>query len=496
MANNNFSEFESALNSVIKQLGDNKQYAIAPLLNKVQKISEEYPNDSTVTGMAHFLFKRADRGSLFITHKELKDVYSHLYTVNNKLAEYFPDELGIEKTATVKANRDPLEGVPISGSVDDAVLARQLQDLFSNKPIVSYSEAAEKNAKRACEYELACVGMLPKKIDVMSGTEKTLVCRASYDTPKGESFILIPVEIKSDKAAMPSVFLSDTGVLPITKEAIFNKLEQNINSNIVKTAEAQEIKDPVYEQPDEIKDFISTATSQAGFATMKFGKEVVEKGRNVISAMLKMAGYSSHQISISNSDESSIAYSVSIDGRKGFVVPIKIADNSFSAPKVLIANGSVYDFSANGISNVLQSPETDLSAIVSSSSLADLDTQNVMTAAKAAISNNKLAIVEDAMDVLKSRGEVRAFETIFGLYKKALSGESIKKTACAEHICGCPSPIKTSTSKYLICSHTGFPVHKVYQDKFGNCLPLYRKNAEEISDDNSAYLMYSKIFLG
>lgn len=52
--------------------------------------------------------------------------------------------------------------------------------------------------------------------------------------------------------------------------------------------------------------------------------------------------------------------------------------------------------------------------------------------------------------------------------------------------------IKNSTSEHPICSHTGLPVHKVFQDKDGNCQPMYRKGMDETYE--GASFMNAKIF--
>ena len=54
--------------------------------------------------------------------------------------------------------------------------------------------------------------------------------------------------------------------------------------------------------------------------------------------------------------------------------------------------------------------------------------------------------------------------------------------------------MKTKHSKYILCSHTNLPLHKIYVDAQGDCQPIYRKG-----QDNSyegAYFMNSKVLIG
>jgi hypothetical protein len=53
--------------------------------------------------------------------------------------------------------------------------------------------------------------------------------------------------------------------------------------------------------------------------------------------------------------------------------------------------------------------------------------------------------------------------------------------------------IKNSkVSEHSICGHTGLPIHKVFQDKNGNCQPLYRRGMDETYE--GASFMNAKIF--
>jgi hypothetical protein len=85
---------------------------------------------------------------------------------------------------------------------------------------------------------------------------------------------------------------------------------------------------------------------------------------------------------------------------------------------------------------------------------------------------------EDALHVLKTSGDEVAYKTAYNLY---ISGLNVK-TASAEEKTECQAQVKTAHSKYMICSHTGLTVNKVYQDKYGNCQPLYRRGMDDSSE--------------
>ena len=69
-----------------------------------------------------------------------------------------------------------------------------------------------------------------------------------------------------------------------------------------------------------------------------------------------------------------------------------------------------------------------------------------------------------------------------------MSGLSGVKTAETK----CSKMIKSAVSEYPVCSHTGLPINKVYQDKDGHCRPLFRKGMDETYE--GATFINAKIF--
>ena len=95
---------------------------------------------------------------------------------------------------------------------------------------------------------------------------------------------------------------------------------------------------------------------------------------------------------------------------------------------------------------------------------------------------------EDALNVLKDCGDMKAYAIGFNLYKDGLS---MNKTASAPEK-QCSLVVQSKTSQHALCGHTGLPLHKVYVDKYGNCRPLFRKGMDETTEE--IYMMHTKIF--
>jgi len=104
-----------------------------------------------------------------------------------------------------------------------------------------------------------------------------------------------------------------------------------------------------------------------------------------------------------------------------------------------------------------------------------------------AVAEENLDKAEDALNVLSESGDDKAYQTAFAEYTNGLG---IAKTAT--QAATCKMIVKNASSKHELCGHTGLPLHKVYQDKNGDCHPSYRRGMDDTYE--GAYLQNSKIF--
>ena len=167
-----------------------------------------------------------------------------------------------------------------------------------------------------------------------------------------------------------------------------------------------------------------------------------------------------------------------------------MANNQLVTPKVIVASGNVYGFDATGINQLLTSADSDPNAVSRTSQSYGLKPSELVNTVRTAMAEDNYLKAEDALQVLSTAGDKVAFQTAYSIYIQALSG-NISKEASSQ---GCTAPVKTKNSKYLICSHTNLPVNKVYQDKYGSCRPLYRRNMQESYE--GGFFSNSKIHFG
>jgi len=515
-----------------KAVYDNEKFLVGILAIRAGKLAQAYPTDPTIVGCSNFLRKRAASRADWITRAELKSVYNRLYSNNNKFAAEFKDELGlVESDPRTLMKRDPHEGENLVESAynqfGDSLLSEQLEAALDKKTAFKlYSSATAKDAQKTCARELNSFGAFPKKLAVVAGQSDILICQATYETPKGQSSILIPVEIKEGMALMPTMFLTIGGFVNLNKSTLQEHLKatagrnfkvnvqellgriseakngspktlSDIEQTVMKVASArqtpvahtlnavlmQEVDDaspnvvtPTLEAPEEVKTMAAMLTSSAGAAEFTFGKDAVKLGRGLIANELRAAGYNNIQIAVSDNTNEGISYAVAVDGKFGFTVPMKVQDGRMYLPKVVVSSGRVFDMSAEGISTLLSEGDTDSRAVAMTSPLYGVKPSQLVDKVHDAMVEENFVAAEDALHVLKNSGDEVAYKAALTLYVKGLKGipEEARHT--------CKAAFERPNSKYLICSHTGLPVHQVYTDKYGHCQRAYRKDMSQSSE--------------
>jgi hypothetical protein len=117
--------------------------------------------------------------------------------------------------------------------------------------------------------------------------------------------------------------------------------------------------------------------------------------------------------------------------------------------------------------------------------MSTLKPSEVLNNLRQAMNDGNHAKAEDALNVLANCGDKKAYDVAFQVYMEGLSGKKVAETKCS-------LMVKSAVSEYPVCSHTGLPINKVFQDKDGNCRPLFRKGMDETYE--GASFINAKIF--
>lgn len=525
--------------SLSKLIDDNEKIALPLLSVKLSKASESYPEDITIGKMRDVISRMASSKKIFITRAEIKDLYNKLYTRNSKFAEIFSNELGKKEEAPSVKHFDH-EGEDNTNSlleraydkVVDPTLASALNSAFGNNTQAFSKEAAE-NAKLVCSS-----ANLKATVDVAGGDAGLILCKMSFETPKGKTSVFVPVEMSGNKAMLPSVFIGNSGPADFSKTNLVNYIKANageklnitekvalaaVNSakngdttissvdlaltklnaqkeskadfyagSVIMQKVAAEEKNLVVSTPtykdSEIDSFASAFDSPVGIANFKFGKINVNNGKEVISRNLDNFGVNNYQVSVFACDDKAITYAVSLNaGKVAFKVPVKIENNKIVFPSILISNGSVEKFSKDGIDRLFNREASDYAVAAAASPLYGLKASELVEIVRNSMAEQNLDKAEDALNILSQSGDDKAYQTAFSVYTNGLSAE---KTAAPQS--KCCMIVRNASSKHPLCGHTGLPLHKVYQDKNGDCRPSYRRGMDDTQE--GAYFLNSKIF--
>jgi hypothetical protein len=537
--------------SVAKFIEANEKISLPLFTTKLTQAQHQYPEDHTIGMISTVVARMANNSNkLFISRAEVKDLYEKFYSRNTKFANVFADELGKVETLPEPTRHAPEE---IAGdvmqeafdSVVDPVLASSLNQAFgASVKVTEYTATTAKRAAATCDNKFKSLGFNIKS-EVACGKKGILICAVAFETPKGTTSVLVPVEVVDDTVFQPTVFVGNSGSEDLSKsniiayvtskagEKLTLRAEQVLDASIVAKGLNKEISDvdlaltklnaqkessadylapqiigvevetanpnlvvnlPKVEDP-EIEAIAKTFDSELGFASFKFGSKLVEQGSTLVAKRLNQCGVENYNIAVFSANDDSITYSVALNGGSvAFKVPVKIdldiVSNKALPPTVLICNGSIKAFEKEAISLLLNEYGFDRVAALSASPLYGVKPSELVSVVKTAVAEGNYIKAEDALNVLSDSDDDKAYGIALAAFTQGLKN---REPQLEETVTKCAMVVKSQNSQHEICGHTGLPVHKVYQDKQGNCQPLYRKAMSESYE--GATFMNSKVYL-
>jgi hypothetical protein len=533
---NDLNDFKKAMNTITAAIEANEKYLVGPLAVRLNKASEENPGDQTIYSLASFLRSKSEK-EMFISKAELNKVYDKLYTFGSNCSNYLENELIKKDVVEAKKMARDDENFDLYKSADSH-LVNALTSVFDKTAIYKpYSNEIAGLAVKSCAKELSYFPVVPSKIEVVAGNEDVLLCKASYETPKGQSHVLIPVEISEGKALFPSVFVSTAGFDDLNKKNLGDHLNKsagkhfqvNVDTilNVIKTAKhgistdeslseverivvkaelnkkaenynhesmffelnektAGDVK--LVADKDDVESFAQRLGSTKGIAEVTFGKKAVDAGKVMIRQAMESFGHKNVQVAVSDVSTDTVFYSAS-SGSSGIKVPVKFANELPVPPSIALANGVVESFDAAGIDKLLN--EGDIKEAALTSVFYGSKPNELIETIKVAMSEQNFGKAEEALNVLANSGDNKAYQFGFSTYMAGLNSKPVEKTA--SEIQKCAMQVKSPNSIHILCGHTNLPLNKVYQDANGDCLPLYHKNSEETTGGS---FLDSRLYIG
>lgn len=503
---------------------DNERIGLPVFSLKLGQAHASFPEDHTIGMMSMVIAKMANNNKLSISRAELRDLYQRFYSRNSKFASLFSEELGasteVESKPVAKQSNAIVDLIQ-AADTSDTVLAGALDQ--------AWGEPNRFEAKMASAATDACVGAfknlgLRVQASVIAQQDGVMICAVGFETPRGTTSVLVPVEITAGRTVDPVVFVGNAGSCDITKSNIIeyvtkcagDKLlinarelldaallakqgEQTVSDVDLALIRLNAVDDAIaisapsvlgVEMPDpnpnvmrevpvvrdeHFESIARTFDTEIGLANFKFGQQTVMQGHGLVVRKLAECGLSGCRVAVGSVGDDGLTFAVSANGGNlAFHVPVKIQSGTCLAPEVILCNGGLQTFDRATITSMQRTSGFDRVASLASSPLYGIKPSELVGIVRSAMTEGNLSKAEDALNVLAASDDDRAYGIAMAVFAAGLKpGDTATETS------RCSRPIKTANSQYEICSHTGLPLHKVYQDVHGNCSPRYRQSMSD-----------------
>jgi hypothetical protein len=529
-----FSKITDLLKQMSKVAEDSEDLLVSPVVAKLDRLVEAYPHDHTVVGMHKVLSKMNEKNTLLVSRATFKDLYTKFYTRDSRFPDHFAAELGTNRVVLAQSVKvaavEPLTPEmyqPVDSTLVDALASRFQKAESTNSFDAKLTEAAKSEVSNCLE----SWNIRASKLSVDAGNSKFIAVRADYNTPKGITSIIVPVNVSGKTVVATDVFLSNDGASDLNHRNIKSYVvaqagrplkisaAQVVSTLTEKFYPAEKLSDaemalarvnaaeaggndvnqmfgaldPVstysevqIERSPLADTYEAQLSSAAGTANLRFGKNV-NIAASVIDRELRGYGFKNSHIAVASTDNDTIYFGVKLpNGRAAFSVPVKIEAGKVVAPELIVCNGSMSDFSKKSVLKIFATDSFDVRSGATTSASYGLKPSELVNTVQDAMVEGNLAKAEDALNVLRAGDDELAYKSAFTYYMNGL-----KTTKEVEPTVSCDKVIRLASSVSPICSHTGLPLSKVYTDKHGNCRPLHRKGSEETME--TAYLSTGNI---
>lgn len=499
------------------QINNSDQLCVSSLSNKLKKCSSAYPQDKTIGALSRII-SSFGKNNDFITKKSFKELYASHYTNNTAMPELFSNELDIkiEKEASVQPAKN--KDIDLSKYKADPLLENVLSKLLLKDTKVSLAHDVVKKAEEKVLKDLNNV-YRPSSVKAIDSNSDAIVVLASFESPKGMTEIFIPLtknlegnvfignkvvsEINEDniknyilKNAGQKIAISSKKVLSTIESSITPKQDRTelaaaaikvnnskLYSDGIVGVKFAESTATIVELPksNEFKNLEEKFASPLGIALENFGEKMLQKAAQTIQTTLNQINSPALKINLLKSSNDSLIFNVLSKSGKTFTVPVKVSGSNCLSPDYAVFNGGVQKLDKK-FESKLASSELDKASFKHVANLAVLNSDQLLSLAKQFSDSKEFEKMATVLEVLKDK-DIQLYKNAY----KFILGD-IKKEASINK---CSKLVERKNSIHKICEHTGLPENKVYQDKDGNCRPLYRKELDNMPE--KGFYMTSKI---
>lgn len=375
----NFKEIRAMTDRIL----NGRDFLIGNVVDRLERVASVYPRDAAIKQMASALRRRFDKqGSVAtISQREIGDMYDQVAAHGN--SELFHDHLGdlvIEadhRIARRAAEEAAAQYKDQMSYTDEAPVAAHnpLDALFDNDN-TGFNQAVS-IAQKGVEVELEGMGY-SGSISVAGKSVKhnMVIFAAELDTPLGRIPLIVPSEVKAGQALLPSYFVDGDNFSDFNAEnmasyvnsfngeivspevvlaAIVGRVKSAGEETVVESAlpifghsittdssymdvaptSYRDIKLEVPVSP-EVKELTAGRLEEMMIeAGLSFGRDVVLRGKEIISTEIKTAGLRHDPIKVVSEFPGGFVLATHIigrGGRKEIQVPVEVAGRSVLMP--------------------------------------------------------------------------------------------------------------------------------------------------------------------
>jgi hypothetical protein len=524
----NIGDFVKLAQNLLNEQQNGQEFMLLDVYKQTREAYERFPEDPVIRQVAFVVEKMTEKAKsgTIINQAQVSKIHNEFARLSeNSKFKMVLGHLLINTNAStpngqdfVRLNRLDAENSSINFEdlVDQNLVGNFDVALNGNGTIKPFDQ---KTAEKGAEYvkvELVSLGFNNPRVKILGGNEDTLIYTASFDTEKGLVDVKIPIDLHNKQLIFPSTFIAEDRIESLTAANInnfVNKVAQernpninnragNLHSDIAFDTDIQIAgTEQKVEMPKELVHLSRDFDDSILEAASAFGKNIINKGKQVVIRELVAAGFKNAQVKFGSENTDSVIYLASINTPKGAVeievpVEMKVVSNTYVPllPTYFAYDGLVEDFTAAKLQRfAISLPAPSTKNVVCSSAYNYMLLPELKDEILKAASENDYPTCETILQYIEDKFSEEDHRNSIADYQYLLMTKT-KIASKEQHVCRRMIPAG-KTSIYDYCGCYNVPMNKVVADDHGNCILKSAVERQKLNplDQSGVLISNSKI---
>jgi len=571
-SNFDIGELARAAQKILDAQTKGQEFMLNDVHNQTRNAYERFPEDPVIRQVAFTIEKMADSSDPMttISQSDVSYIYNNFvrYANNSKFRSVLGHllledraEFSSQNTDYTKLNRVDAEDSGIdTADLVDKNLSNALSAAFDNSfdHLKAYDEDKANRGREYVELELQSLGFQKPNVEVMGGDQNSIAYAAHFETRKGRVTVAIPIELSEGKILLPSTFVADNSLRPLTSNNLNYFISAKTESDDFSVPSASNvlqavgiitgrIKEATESDASVLNELFGEQSDQMAFsapglyldrkyeegrpdidtrqtvempqelahlardfeddlleAASSFGKDAINNGKSLIASELSEAGFKGAQVKFGSEANGSVVYLATIHSPKGPVeieVPVEMAvtaDNKVIPlyPKCFAYDGMVEDFIPSRLQRfAINLPAQSTGNLTMKSAMSYMTLPELKDEVLKGASDGDYVTCESALDEIQEKYTEEDFKNAVADYHFIL----MHKTSMGEQeqrTCSRMIPAGKG-SIYPRCGHFGIPMSQIIVDAQGYCKTKTAVEREKLnpSDESGASISSAKVFM-